>query len=228
MKKLLLLTAIALGCNGFHLQAQQAAAKATPPPALPSGELVRLRAPEFARWAITKNPIKPTEEKSLPFSRKVVVTKAEKVMREQIVDSKGQQYDKWCVGPSQYSWDKSVKRYLAYTAGSFRGVKPNPNFYTDYSATDFPGFEWVTNAHFSDVRNVMNRECIVFESTPSEEKEQATACFDLATRLPVVLRVGNDTLVYEFQGNPPRHLPLPQALQSQLEAEAKQAQAKAR
>lgn len=228
MKKLLLLSLVALGCTGLHLQAQQATAKATPPPALPSGELVRLRAPDFARWSITENPIKPKEGGALPFSRKVVVTKAQKVLREQIMDSKGQQYDKWCIGSKQYSWDKGVKRYLAYTEGSFRGVKPNPNFFTDYSATDFPGFEWVTKSHFSDVRNVMNRECIVFESTPSEDKEQATACFDLATRLPVVLKSGDQTLVYEFQGNPPQQLPLPPALQSQLEAEAKQKQAKTR
>jgi len=192
-------------------------ASATPAP-MPSGPLLRLRAPDLARWIVTFNP---GGGGKAGFSRKVAVTKTGQIRHEQTLEANGQRREKWCVGDLDYSKPAGSKRYLAYTGRSFTGGVIDERLYTDYSKTDFPGMEWVSAKNYATVRPVMNRDCIVFERKAAGGEAAATACVDLQTRLPVVLREGNETRVYEFQAAPQAALSLPAEIRADLELRAR-------
>ena len=199
------------------LSAQQA----TDVPPLPKEPLIQWRAKDFARWIITFNPHSGASQDNAgkqTFSRRVIVTKTQAIIHERIMVHNQQPMEKWCVGELQYSILPGTKRYLPFGRSSFTSGVIDPNLFTDYSKTDFPGFEWVSAKTYSTVKKIMNRDCIVFTEQGEGGKPSATACVDYQTRLPVVLKKGDQTMIYEFSPIPQTLLVLPPEVQSDVDA----------
>lgn len=192
---------------------------------------VRLRAPEKARWLITLNPRKSVEEasggdtgegaetaggkKRLPFQQRTQVTKQGSVIFEQVYFGDGKRHEKWCVGDLQYPVIVGAKgdSAVAYTKTSFSST-PDPMLFTDYSASDFPGAEWLSGKSPVGRKKVMGRECLVFS------EGDKSAYVDVENLYPLVLQASGQTWVIEFQPTPQGSLSLPPAIAKDQEKRA--------
>lgn len=211
----------------FPLSAQHATLPSPTPSEMPPGKLFKARAPEFACWSIVYQPSAGDAKKSgaqqVARLQRVKVTKTESIYLEQIVAASGESSEKWCVGDVQYLI--SAQGTMTKTdRGAFeRGATIDGSF-TDYSQTDFPGWEWVSPKNFKKVIRFQGKDCILFEdrlSLLTEEEFQelqasnahagdarklersefevdVRAMVDLETRLPVMLQRGEETRIYEF------------------------------
>jgi len=171
----------------------------------PGGEPVRRRAPEFSRWVITVNPQRSEGGNAAAFDRKVIVTKTREILHERISNHSGQQRERWVLGRFQYSQFGPKKEFLPFTR---RSISPegDPDRYVDYSATDFPGFEWVSPEYFTGIKKANGRECLVYS------KGDMTAFVALDNRLPVGLVKDGKQRIYEFQPAPQSVLTPPPAV----------------
>lgn len=190
-------------------------------PPYPGGPAIQLRAPDFSRWTVTVNPKKiPTAAgessegegkeggaaQKAGFAERTLITKSKAIMHEQVVGSKGALREKWCLGEYQYPLTGAKDaRVVPYTKSSFTGAI-NPARYTDYTVTDFPGFEWITPERYNGLKKVMGRDCIVYSL------DGTVAYVSLEHRLPVGLLKADKTLIYEFQSAPQIMLTPPPAV----------------
>ena len=235
---------LACGLVPMVLCAQQAT-----PPELPPGPLLN-KAPEFAQWTITTKPAatpadsEPAEAESTPdrspsptprhrqksadstgkktappVERTTVVTKTQSLRHEETSAGAEPKMQKWCVPDMQVTIDGSTAPVVSLPGNAA------DSDYVDYSKTDFPGFEWISNRNFTGARKVLGQDCLIFEDQPVAKKKgsgepvpsTAVAAINSATRLPVSLQTGEETQTYEFGLAPTAMLALPPDVQAVVE-----------
>ncbi|MGC3992176.1 MAG: hypothetical protein QM796_21280 [Chthoniobacteraceae bacterium] len=229
----------------LDLAAQQPPTPQAPPP-LPSGPLFLKRAPNMAQWVITlvgaskqatsasENKVDDKAAKRI-WAAKVVVTKTGNTIKKQTLDENNQVWTTWCGQGYQITiWPDGknyyIQKYIAH-------VDPNniPVMYTDYSTTDFPGFQWITKDYYTGIKNIGGKPCIEFKkpvedaaavAAPSpaaksvldagQQVEHLAAYIDLKTRLPVALVENGEGHTYEFGAAPSVELSYPELVQTLL------------
>ena len=104
---------------------------------------------------------------------------------------------------------------------------------------DFPDFDWISPANFCGIEKINNRECLVFlsGSTSSNDNQKtnrevllqdpyaiyrapSSACVDLQSRLPVLIKEGDEIIAYQFSSSP-QTITLPNDLQTLLDNQEK-------
>lgn len=240
------------------LVAQHAALSGATPLPIPPGELLKIRAPQFATWSVVSRPASTAATNSdtqqvVPPKQEVIVTKTKSIYREQIVTAQGGAKEKWCVGDVQYLIGPQQTLSKTDRAAFERGAAQQGS-YTDYSKTDFPGLEWVSPKNFKEVIRLKKKDYIVCADRLSllsdeEFKElqadlassgdrrkldrrefeiDVRAMVDLETRLPVMLERGMETWTYQFLPPPSGILSLPVTVERDKLNQIKQAEFMAR
>jgi len=192
------------------------------PPPLPPGPLIQKRAPDFAKWVITtvSAPASSANSASTPttdvsadndtqsagkqkVALEVAMTKTGKIMLREVRTQGGQVVPTWCVGGFQIT--------LFGNSSIIRAKNPDPTIptpdYEDYSDSDFLGFDWITLAKYTGIKEFGGRKCIVFQE--NDAGGIRSAYIDLETRLPVALIAGGGTRTYVFKTPPTSELTLP-------------------
>lgn len=228
-------------CFGFFLGlgllcAQQPEAVVVPP----SGPLIKDRAPQMARWSITRSgPASKIaaaseaggEPKPKGFwGSKVTFTKTDDITRQDTLDEQGRVWTTWCLKGLQITVWPDGKTFVQEAPARFDPENP-PALYTDFSRSDFPGFEWISKKNFSALEEVDGRKRMIFkdvEPPPSSDPAEAAlpaiprvAVVDLETRLPVSLSRGGETKKYEFLSPPEAKQALPAVVLTLLDNRAK-------
>lgn len=126
------------------------------------------RAPDSSRWTITFKPqgTASTKDSSAahaaggtPASRPqvMVVTKNRNTIDEKLVNENGVTIETWHVPGYSVSAVNGKDPILSTSPG-------NTFNSTDYSSTDFAGFDWISSQNFVGAQEVMGRHCLVFKS----------------------------------------------------------------
>ncbi|MEO7934112.1 MAG: hypothetical protein ABIT76_13240 [Chthoniobacterales bacterium] len=123
-------------------------------------------------------------------------------------------------------------------------------FSINFASTDFAGLDWLSQKTYSGIVKYQGNDCIIFNGTVSplsvraKVDEQAdiqiakdfgqphadkvmvaaTACIDLATRLPVFVQFGHEKRTYQYGTPPTSPLALPTELAGPLQAYVKHMQ----
>jgi len=220
---------------------------------LPPGPLIQERAPKMARWLITlvvgkaKAPESPSAAgqkgaaPKLPWASKVAVTKTDEIIREETLDEKGQTWSAWCLPGLQITVWPDGKSWFVQQAQANRDPNVPVAMFTDYSKSDFPGFEWISEKNYTGIQKVGSKTCLVFrdvsalmspeelkQMSPGDEGSNPTisvvASIDVETRLPVALTRGNEAHTYEFIAPPEQKLTFPPIVESLIENRDKNVQ----
>jgi hypothetical protein len=208
-----------------QVRAQQAVPQPSLPP-LPPGPLIQKRAPDFASWIIRPPSMAVPGSSSSGTSRTqsqkaqehkespAAFIKTGQIIPRQTADDTGRVWNTWCVEGLQITVWPGGQNWIIQSRGSDPTV-PTAN-YVDYSNTDFPGFDWISQRNYAGIKNVLGRPCIVFAdkiiANGALELTDAVAYVDLATRYPIALKVGGEVTQYEFQTPPRAPLVLPPAI----------------
>jgi hypothetical protein len=230
MSRLFLLLAITLPAL-CPLRAQLPGS--TPVPLAP-GPLLN-RAPDYSQWLVsvksgTTSAVEvPTARTS--YDQRTLIRKTGTIRDVITVTGTGQRTDKWCEGGLQAS---------VTPGGGTPGVSmytPTALFntgYTDYSKSDFPGFEWISRNNYIGRQTMQGVDCIVFRDPPAPDASSTPAASPAAAsqvippigrtayiaaegRLPVLLQVDNVTTSYQWMQPPTAPLTPPPAVQAALD-----------
>jgi len=246
MKTLVVYLLVGLGSVAAYAQAP------APIEPLPPGPLIQERAPRMSRWLITLVVAKQkgaassaSSEKgtapTLPWASKVAVTKTEDVIREETLDEKGQTWSAWCLPGLQITVWPDGKSWFVQQAQADRDPNVPVAMFTDYSKSDFPGFEWISEKNYAGIQKVGSKTCLIFRDTmvlmtPEELKQAAlggdgasptisvVASIDVETRLPVALTRGSEAHTYEFIAPPEQKLAFPTIVQNLIDNRNKNVQ----
>lgn len=199
----------------LHLQQKASGAEAPPP--LPSGPLLN-RAPDFSQWSVTtvngtakSKDAEKTGEKAQGDQNDMqsTVTKTKKIYHIQSVDGLGGRSDKWSVDGFQVSFLPNTQFPIISAPGITGG-----GYYTDFSNTDFSGFEWISASNYTGVQKVSGIDCYIFKSNiklpHTDGLTEATAALDVKTRLPLSLVLGAAVTTYQY-GSAPTAMLVPPA-----------------
>ncbi|XHR27152.1 MAG: hypothetical protein ACFUZC_14495 [Chthoniobacteraceae bacterium] len=187
------------------------------------------RAPEFSKWVVSYGKATPGLGGGdlLPQGGgKVVVIKTQSIIRERSTEA-GDKVDKWHIGEVQYTVIPTTKQCVTADLAAFQRGVASADYYTDYSQTDFPGMEWVSEKNYVRSLKYMGRDCLVFQDTlslytaeelkelqkdrngkkrasfnPADYQIPVLAYVDSQTRLPVLLQRGSELRVYRFAAPP--------------------------
>jgi len=219
------------------IHAQESAPEVVPGP-LPPGKLLE-SAPEFAKWTIritvlqpppstkVKPPVDTPDQAPPPPPRRVVVVKTGSVRHLTGVDNEGATLELWIQGTTEAILAPGREKPLLY--GAHDGVDP---YYTRFTRTDFPGFQWISPHNYLGIAKRGDRPCLVFQDkvvveAPHDElgsPVEAMAYIDLVTRLPVCLRENGEESIYAFDDPPTEPLVVPQNVTDAVNARQKHIQ----
>ncbi len=206
------------------------------------------RAPEFSRWLIKTEEPGPRDKsqkskKSLKGrreeARETTVTKTGPIIHEASVDDQRITTDKWCKGKFQITTRPDWKEPLVSIEG-----KPEGPAYIDYSHSDFPDFDWISEKNYAGIEKVSDRVCLVFKQEISElpgpeskeavepsrdtpadpassnrkESTSLVAYIDYYSRLPVSVSEGDEKRSYQFEVPPETMLTIPENVQAVMNA----------
>jgi hypothetical protein len=157
------------------------------------------------------------------------------VLRTVIVDGQHRTWNVWVKNGMQVViWPDQKTVGFVTKPGSSSDINP---FYVDLTATDFPGFQWISADNYAGLRNVRGRRCLVFQdkvkAVTNGEKDngissESVAAVDYDTRLPISLTNGYGMFLYTFLPAPMEMQTLPLPVQAYIENERSKAQALSR
>jgi hypothetical protein len=226
--------------------------QSTPVPLAP-GPLLN-RAPAFSQWLISIKLASgaPGATVAVPdaqtkYDQRTQVTKTGDVRVEISVTADGRKSQKWCQGALQATIIPGVKDPEVAMAGGAIAERGNLG-YTDYTKSDFPGFEWISKKNYTGTQTVEGVPCIVFHedsadgpaapaASPAAGASSSasavpqggnTAYIAADVRLPVLLVTDAGVNFYQFEAAPSAQLRLPpnvQAAFDQLQNRLRQAAA---
>jgi hypothetical protein len=203
---------------------------------LPPGPLIS-RAPDPGQWLVSiKSGSPSTDPAPAPdprakYDQRMLVRKSGAIRSEVLVDGSGQRLlDKWFAGGTEVTVYPGQKDPVITMPGAT--IEPeghaDTNF-TDYSKSDFPGFEWLTFQKYTGIQICSGIPCIVFHDGPADTASPAagaaappvpvtgrTAYIDVKSRLPVRLQVDDVATYYQWYQAPATPLTLPPAVQTVL------------
>ncbi len=230
MRRLFVLLAIALP----HLCPLRAQLPQPTPVPLAPGPLLN-RAPDFAQWLVsvksgTTSAVEvPTQKTS--YDQRTLVRKTGAIRDLITVTGTGQRTDKWCEGGLQASVPPGGG---APTVSMFSSLVRFNEGFTDYSKSDFPGFDWISRKNYTGRQTIEGVDCIVFHdppgpstaATPAASPAGAspvippagnTAYIAADSRLPILLQVDNVTTCYQWMQPPTVQLAPPPEIQAALD-----------
>ena len=235
MKRILTLFCV-LGLTS-GLQAQTDSDSGGAPP-LPPGPLIQKRAPGFAEWVVTYKmgsledttsgaDTPPTGQGATAPESTDTITKTQEVMRVVRLGATKLPWTIWCHGPQEYMIWPDGKSCGQITLGS-RENAPNP-FYSDFSNSDFSGFEWISLQNYTGIKSYQGTKCIVFQAVISIQNDSGapprsmkeTAYIDFKSRLPMALQSGDEEYLYEWHAPPQAMLSFPPMVQALVDAGVK-------
>ncbi len=218
------------------------------PSSLPPGSPMEMRAPSFAHWKVAYTYKDKRDEQIDPATLKdpdVVkmlqadpnfilqlnpprvrfqdCVKTGNTIHEQEIYARGFTRDRWIVNLAQIEKPLGSEIPIAIMSSL-------SNEFLDLSKTDFPGLEWVSRSAFKGEISIGDRKYFVFEndsptgqlpsltSTSASPLKAAFLEVDEETRLPVMLKLGDATRVYQFETPPGEMLTLPDSYQKALDA----------
>jgi hypothetical protein len=241
LRLLCLLSGLALS---LQARAQQPSPAMTPRPEPPPGPLIQKRAPDSAMWTITTVTASSPAAKrgSVPGGAadrdprgaapssgvRTTYYKRGKTMRVERIDEQKQSWNVWWTqGTSEVLITPQGK--VAILAVSNNPDVPNP-YHTDFSASDFQGFEWISASTYTGLEKLQGVDCLVFQEDSGASANQAevgsqsfsqTAYIDLKSRLPILLVQGDHISSYEWKAAPPESLTVPPEVRAALEQKNK-------
>lgn len=212
---------IFLGIASIFRAAAAPLPQGTPEPLAP-GPLLN-RAPEFSQWLVSVKS-GPSDTAQAPdqktkYNQVTRVRKTGPIRYEITVNADGRRYEKWCSGDLQATVIPGVKDpEIAMGSGAAKGNMG----YTDYSTTDFPGFEWISKTNYTGTQVMAGVPCIVFHIGPAGDdtaipKKGSTAYIAADSRLPVLLVTDGAITFYQFETPPNAPLALPPDVQSAID-----------
>ena len=202
--------------------------QATPEPLAP-GPLLS-RAPEFSQWLISvasglTDPTRPP--KNTKYDLRMLVIKSGQIRHEISVTGDGHRSEKWCEGDLQATVFPGERNPSITSRSTTSGGNGG---FTDYSKSDFPGFDWISARKYTGTQTMEGVPCIVFHDGPADNgalpsgtpdpnapppvpKTGRTAYIAADSRLPVLLQVDGVTTFYQFEAPPATPLSLPPNVQ---------------
>ena len=206
-------------------------------PELPSGLLLS-PVPEYSKWTIffsyaddRKPADKPPGALPLGRPRQTTITKTRDLIREVVTDTAGKQSEIWFSGQDQYikppgddTWHTSTSHAGALSVNLYH-MEPLP-------PSGFRKLEWIMPRNYTGAIKY-KREGTAFVFVPGGsntldldrvadvktllEDQCVVACVDSETRLPLVVKIGDEIRVYSF-GSPPDGMQvLPSDLAQQIQ-----------
>lgn len=163
-------------CASVHAQDAAQTPRPTPPP----GPLLN-RAPNFSSWMVVIKRPKPDDvtkgsgrtggappptaggETKPTVEIRVTLTKTGPIRKEEEADGNGHTMVKWYTGAMQIT----MKSGWTTPVLSSAATNPFDSLLTDYSKTDFPGFEWISEQNFVGIKNVAGHNCLIFKDKAS-------------------------------------------------------------
>ena len=121
-------------------------------------------------------------------------------------------------------------------AASANPDAPNP-YHTDFSMSDFQGFEWISLESYTGIKDFMGMKCIVYQGIrkiKSDDPGQpvtyqpVTAYVEIESRLPIALVTGDQVSLYEWKPAPQAVQPVSPSVQSILDRQQRAADQMAR
>jgi hypothetical protein len=155
MKTLAILSLVLISVQSLY--AQQS------PPAPPQPPFLN-RAPASSQWTITfkagaakdSSAVHTAGDASSSRPKEMVVTKNGKTIDEKLVNANGVTIETWHVPGFTVSEVNGKDPVLSPSPGNSFNT-------TDYSTTDFAGFDWISSQNFIGAQEVMGRHCLVFK-----------------------------------------------------------------
>ena len=184
------------------------------------GGPVLAKTADFAKWTtttITSVPesgtggtdASPSSEKADLKKTIVTTTKTLPVRLVSTIAANGEERSIWCLEPFEVLTSQHLPKPLLFTS-------PNP-IYVDYSRSDFPELEWISEANFVGIQKVGERQELHFRTTIAPNASAAAtakaaghelsgtlceATVDAKTRLPVSFKQGDEISTYNFEEPP--------------------------
>lgn len=157
------------------------------------------------------------------------ITKTGKMIHVERTDEQKKTWHVWITAGRELS--------MPPNGGTVEEVAPPPNtdtsnpLYTDFSKTDFPGFEWLSAQNFAGVKLIRDQPCLVFEeknanlesnetSATDSAKYSRYAAVDYYSRLPAALGAAGVLQEYTFKFPPQAMQTLPEAITRFLQLNA--------
>lgn len=200
-------------------------------PPLPPGPLLN-RAPEIAQWLIAVKTgllAAPQSSKPVQYDQRTLVKKSGQIRYEITEYSDGRRFEKWCTGDYQAAiYPGGQDPVVSMRGATLHGA----GGYTDYSKSDFTGFDWISRRKYIGTQSISGVPCFVFHDGPLAPGNQIsangsapaavpqtgkTAYIASETLLPVLLQVEAVTTLYQFQQAPAGALTLPPNVQAAFE-----------
>jgi hypothetical protein len=199
--------------------------QATPEPLAP-GPLLD-RAPAFSQWLVSVKAGAPdAPDQKTKYDQRTRVRKTGPIRYEITLNADGHRYEKWCRGNLQANVIPGVDNPEVSMGSS--ASYGNAGF-TDYTKSDFPGFDWISKGNYVGTQTMEGVRCIVFHSGPTGGAATSpvgapapnakipttgkTAYITADRRLPVLLDVNGDITFYQFEAPPTAPLALPANVQ---------------
>ena len=201
--------------------------------ALPTGPLISKHAPEYASWTVMHSVLVPenksvsgkeTEDQKYQFIQKGTdeITKTQSLRHIRKIAENEKDLNIWIMGDREVI--KRPEWSSPYIISEIRSLN-NP-YPVDFSATDFPGCQWISSANFKGIQKINGKDYMLFEegmpeyspkkkSTDSDQdplaiyKCKKSAYVDLLTRLPLMIKIDDDIMSYNFGTTPSSMLVYP-------------------
>ncbi len=161
------------------------------------------------------------------WASQMMFTKTKDIIRQEYYDQKQNVWTTWCVPGFQITVWPDGRHYILQTEQKINPSGPPPILYTDFSKTDFQGFEWISIKNYAGIQNIQGRKCIVFKDDVLVDPEYhitalGLAYIDFDSRLPVELILGSTEHTYEYKKPPAAMLTPPPLVQSLLSNRVKE------
>jgi hypothetical protein len=184
------------------------------------GGPVLAKTADFAKWTtttLTSVPKSSTGDTTAPASSEkadlkktiVTTTKTLPVRLVSIIAANGEDQSIWCLEPFQVLTSQHFPKPFILTS-------PSPT-YVDYSRSDFPELEWISEANFVGIQKVGEKQVLLFRTTIAPNAAAAAAAkaagheisgslceatVDAKTRLPVSFKQDGMVSTYDFEDPP--------------------------
>jgi hypothetical protein len=210
----------------FHAEAQRP--QGTPVP-LPPGPLLA-RAPDYSKWVVsvtsgTTGDTSQPPNQTTKYDHRTLVEKSGAIRYEVTVSADGSKLEKWRSGNYQATIYPGVEN----PSIELQGVNGNHGGFTDYSKSDFVGFEWISRDNYIGVQTMEGIPCYVFHDGPSGiassnpnapvtlPQTGSTAYIEADNHKPILLQVDTVTNYYQWEQPPSTPLTLPPNVQAGFE-----------
>ena len=205
---------------------------------IPSGPLILSKAPDTAQWTVTHTTVSWDIQKSDTDKQnpKFVETGKDEFSKSQnlrhVIYNKAPNFhvEIWIKDNHEFFFRPDLKGPI-YTP-----LETPNNPYKIELDRDFPDFDWICEKNFIGIKKLENREYLYFDTSKNNKKFEHTAMsvrgtegeydvykspniafIDLETRLPLIIKEGNEMMAYKFSDSP-KKISLPTDLQARLDA----------